>query len=186
MLAPIETVSGDLKNIKGTVIVTNRGVAKDMQLDMTKLSNPQFGQMLDSLKTSLNSLALPLPEEAVGLGARWQVRQALSSGGATLFQTVDCELSAMTATSATIKTNVAQTAPPQPMQSALLPPGTDVSIESMTGTGTGTMTIAFDALVPTGDVTSKSTMVMAINAGGTVQRMTLQSALKMSVSPRKN
>jgi len=185
MVASVDSVGADLKNIKGNVTVTNRGIAKDMQLDLSKLTNPQFSQMIDSLKTSLNSLSLALPEEAVGLGARWQVRQAVSSGGATLFQSVECELTAVNATSATFKTSVQQLAPPQKMMSALLPPGTDVSIESMSGSGTGTLTIAFDTLVPTGDVTSKSTMVMAVNAGGTVQRMTLQTTLKMSVSPGK-
>jgi Family of unknown function (DUF6263) len=185
-LAPLQSIDGDLKNIKGTVIVTNRGITKDMQVDMSKLSNSQFSQMMDSVKTSLNSISLPLPEEAVGVGAHWQVRQALSSSGATLFQNVECELTALDATSATIKLTVDQTAPPQSMQSALLPPGTDVSIESLSGSGTGTLKIAFNTLVPTSELTSKNTMVMAVNAGGTVQRMTLQTSMKMTASPGKN
>jgi len=186
VVAAIDSVGADLKSISGTVTVSNRGIAKDMQLDLTKMSNPQFSQMMDSLKTSLNSLSLALPEEAVGVGAHWQVRQAVSSSGATLFQSVECELTTMTANSVTIKTTVQQMAPPQAMQSPMLPPGTDVSIESMSGTGSGTLMIPFDALIPTGDVTSKSTMVMAVNAGGMVQRMTLQTTLKMSVSPGKS
>jgi len=181
----LDAVNADFKNIKGIAISTNRGITKDLKLDASQVANPQMSQMLDSVKTSLNSLSMPLPEEAIGVGAHWQVRQALNSGGATLFQNVECELTAVDAKSATVKVTLDQTAPKQPFNSPMVPPGTDMSIESMTGSGTGTLNIAFDALVPTSEMNAKSTMVMAISMNGQTQRMTAQTTLKMAVAPVK-
>lgn len=181
-LAPFEAMSSQFRNIRGTATISSRGVTRDLQMDTSGVSNPQLSQMMGSVKNSLSGLSMPLPEEPVGVGARWEVRQAMGSSGVTLFQKVGCELAAVDDRSATIAVTIDQTAPAQTMQNPSLPSGTAVSIESIAGSGNGTMKLAFDSLVPTSEMTSKSTMVMTMKAGAAAaQHMTVETSLKLAV-----
>src|SRR5262245_24865464 len=100
--AAFTALNNDFKTITGVFVVSNRGITKQGRLDASKVNDPQFVQTLDSLTTSLNGLSMPFPEEAVGLGARWEARQVIASGGVTMFQKVDCELTAFDGKSATL------------------------------------------------------------------------------------
>ena len=183
-LGPFRAVSDELKNVKGTATISSRGVTRSLQMDTSQASSPQIGQMMDSVKTSVAGISMPLPEEPVGVGAHWEVRQAMGSTGMALFQKVECELAALDAGSATLTLKIEQTAPAQPMRNPSLPPGADLSIESITGAGTGTMTVAFNALVPTSDMSSRSTMVMTMKAGGAAaQQVTVETTMKVAVAP---
>jgi hypothetical protein len=139
--------------------------------------------MMGSVTNSLTSLSMPLPEEPVGVGARWEVRQASVSGGLTMFQKVECELKALDPRSATLAIKIDQTAPPQPMNNPSLPAGATVMVDSVTGTGTGTMKVALDSLVPTSEADSRTTMVMSVNSGGSPQPISIETTVKLAVAP---
>jgi len=185
LTAVIDSMNNDLKAITGSATVTNRGINRQVKIDTSKVTNSQFTQMMDSVTNSLNGVSSPLPEEAVGVGARWEVRQTLSSGGITMFQKVEYELTAFDGKSATLNVKIDQTGPPQPMKNPNLPPGANVTVESMTGSGTGTMTVPLNNLVPTSQADSKTTMVMSIDAGGGPQRMTIETTMKVKIAPGK-
>jgi len=119
----------------------------------------------------------------VGVGARWEVRQTLNAAGITMFQKAEYELTAMDAASVSVKIRIDQTSPPQPMVNPSLPPGVDATVDKMSGSGTGTMTIRFDSLVPTSTIETLSSMVMGMNMGGQVQSMTTDTRMKMTVTP---
>jgi hypothetical protein len=180
--AVIDSMGKDFASITGTAVVTNRGINRSVKIDTSKVTNSQFGQMMDSVTNSMNGVSSPLPEEPVGVGARWEVRQTLPSGGITMFQKIEYELTAFDGKSATVKMKIDQTGPPQSMSNPNLPPGATVRVESMTGGGTGTMTVPLDGLVPTSQVDSKTTMVMSIDAGGGPQRMTVETTVQMKIA----
>jgi len=101
------------------------------------------------------------------------------------FQKTDVELISRDATSCTLRTKLEQTAPAQTVSLPGLPPGVEASLESMTGTGTSTMTIHFDSLVPTSEGNVQTTAVMNVAMGGDTQRMTAQAAVNLKVAPSK-
>ena len=185
-LAPLDALTADIKSIAATATLSSRGINRDLHVDTSKVSNPQFSQMMDSMTNSLNGISMPFAEEPVGIGARWEVRQALASVGVTMWQKVDCEVAALDSRSATLKITLAQTAPSQPMKNPNLPPGAEMTIDTLTGTGSGTMSVPLDGLVPTSEMNNKITMVVSTTVGGARQQMTMETTLKLLVAPGKN
>ena len=55
-------------------------------------ADAQTRQLMDQMKDSFSSVAAPLPEEAVGPGARWEVKMPIKSQGMTIDQTATYEL----------------------------------------------------------------------------------------------
>jgi hypothetical protein len=180
--AAMEGVASSITALKGTVTVSSRGVTKSVQLDYSKV-DPSLQQALAQMTSSIENISAPLPEEAVGAGARWEVRQAINSGGIVMFQKSEYELVSMDASSVSMKVKIDQQAPAQPFANPALPAGVDAAIDKMSGNGTGTMTIRFDSLVPTSTVDLLSSMVMMMNAGGQAQSMSTETRVKMTVAP---
>jgi hypothetical protein len=185
LLTALQSMGVDMKAVSGSATVNPRGVSRDVIFDTSKITNPQMAQMMGSMSTTAQSLTLPFPEEPLGPGAHWVARQTLAVNGMQTFQKTDVELVSRDATSCTVKTTLEQSAPAQTVSLPGLPPGTEASLEHMTGTGTGTTTIHFDSLVPTANGNIQTTVVMNVAMGGDTQRMTAQATVNLKVAPVK-
>jgi hypothetical protein len=185
VMAMLQSMPINAKELQGTGTVSSRGVTHDVHLDLTKISNPQLAQTMGAFSSSMENLAMPFPEEAVGVGARWEVRQAAEANGMRTFQKYEFELVTMDENGCALKTKVEQSAPPQAMNNPALPPGTDASIEKFTGTGAGTMAIRWDSLVPTSELSMRSSMIINLSVGGQSQQMSMDTTTKVTVSPVK-
>jgi hypothetical protein len=176
--AVMESAAATITSLKGTATVSSRGVTKSAKLDFSKV-DPSMHQSLAQMTSSVENLSMPFPEEAVGVGGRWEVRQSMNSGGIAMFQKAEYEVTAMDASSATVKVKIDQQAPPQAFSNPMMPAGVDATIEKMSGTGTGTLTIRFDALVPTSSVETMSSMVMTMSG----QSINSDTRMKMTIAP---
>ena len=186
--ATLASVSAGLKSIRGTATVTNRGINRDVRIDTSKVTTSTVSEAMDSVTTMMNGMSSPLPEEPVGVGARWEVRQALRSGAVTAFQKVEFELVAFDGRTASLKVKTDQSGPPQPIKIPMMPPGASANLESMTGTGSGTMSVPLDGLVPTSQADSMTKMVMSIADGGPPekpQKMAVVTTIKLKIAPGK-
>jgi hypothetical protein len=181
----IQSMDADFKNVRGSTTMNTRGATHGSKMDLSKLADGRMGQMMGSLGSSLDSLTVPLPEEAVGPGARWESRQTIQSNGLEVYQKTLWELVAVEGKTVRLKTTIEQTAPPQSMSNPALPAGTDVSLAKFTGAGGGTVTLRLDSLVPTSEVNSTTNMTMSVNAGGSTQQMSVGLTLKMTIAPGK-
>jgi hypothetical protein len=85
----------------------------------------------------------------------------------------------------TLKTTIEQTAPPQAFVNPALPPGTDVRLQKFTGTGTGSITLRLDSLVPMSEATIQDDAVMQISMAGGTQTMTTATTLRIGISSVK-
>jgi len=179
--ASLDAMNAEIRKVTGTVRVSSRGIVSTFDLDASAITNPQTRQLMDSLRNSASGLSVALPEDALGIGARWQTRTAANLT-MTLFQTMECELIALDATTATIRTTLKQTAPAQPVVNPALPPEAQMSLESMTGEGGATMQIVFSSLVPESEGTAKTTANMVVSIAGATQRLTVESTMKMKVA----
>jgi hypothetical protein len=185
ILGALQAATPDLTALSGSATVSPRGITRNATLDVSKVTNPQLAEMMGSMSAAFQQMALPFPEEPVGVGARWTVRLAISTGAMQTFQKVDIELAALDTTSCTLKLVTDQTAPPQSVSAPGLPAGVEASLESLTGSGTGTMLIHFDSLVPTSEGTMKTATVMNVAMGGDTQRIGVQASIQMKVAPVK-
>jgi hypothetical protein len=185
LMTALQSMGVDMKALSGSATVTPRGVSRNVVFDTSKITNPQVAQMMGSMSFTTQALTMPFPEEALGPGAHWVARQTISVNGMQTFQKTDVELVSRDATSCTLRTKLEQTAPAQTVTLPGLPPGVEASLESMTGTGTSTMTIHFDSLVPTSEGDVQTTAIMNVAMGGDAQRMTAQATVHVKVAPAK-
>ena len=185
VLAAIQGAGFDLKGISGAVTISARGISRSAKIDTSKMTNPQMAQMVDRMSSTIQELALPFPEEAVGSGAEWEVRQALTVDSVHTFQKVVVDLVSLNDASCTLRLLTEQTAPPQPVNAPGLPVGVHASLQNMRGSGTGTMTIRFDSLVPTSQASLSSSAVIHIATGGTSQEVSTKTTVRRRVSPAK-
>jgi hypothetical protein len=175
----MQGAAGSITSLKGTVTITNRGLNKSATLNLDQISDPSLKMAMQSFSGSLESLSTPVPEEAVGPGAKWEVRQATKSGGANMFQKVTCELVSVTATVATLKVTIEQAAPAQSISNPMLQ-GMTMDVERLVGSGTGSIQLPLNGLVPTSQATTSTTIAMSMNG----QKMTVETKLKMNVAPK--
>jgi hypothetical protein len=181
----LQDLDSAVKGIAAGGTISDRGVSRSVHIDLTKITDPQQRQMMEPVSNTMQSLSTPLPDEAVGAGARWESRQALAAGGMQVFQKTVFELVALEGKTARLKVTMEQTAPPQPLSNPLLPPGTDARLQKHSGTGSGTIALRLDALVPASDMTMQTNTLMELSLGGAVQAASTATALKITVSPVK-
>jgi len=181
LTAAFQQAAATITSTKGTATVSNRGLPKSSTLDV---SDPAIKQMLTAMVASIENLAVPFPEEAIGIGGRWEVRQVMTNGGQTSFQKTEYEVVSIEGLTVSLKMKSEQTGPPQTIPNPILP-GTDINLESLTGTSTGTVVIRLDSLVPTSEVQAKSSTVMSMSLGGQAQSIATEMTSKLTVAPSK-
>jgi hypothetical protein len=173
-----------IKALKGSVTMSDRGINKSSTMNVDQIADPTLKQLLSSMSSTLESMSLPFPEEAIGVGGKWEVRQAIKSAGAQTFQRIECEVVSVDAQGATIKTKIEQTIPAQSITNPALP-GATMTVEKGAGMSAGTITMRFNALVPTSETTGSTAMAMGVEMGGQTQRMQIETKMKVSIAPQK-
>ncbi len=185
VLAAMQGLDSDIKTVTGTGTISDRGFVRSQAFDFSRLSNPVLKQTMDSLSAAMQNMSAPLPEEAVGVGARWEVRQSLAIGGLQTLQRVIFELVGLDAKTVTLKTRIETTAPPQVIRTPALPEWADVRLQQCTGSGTGKVTMRLDSLVPTSEATVQQDALMEISIGGTARTMRSATTMKVGISSVK-
>jgi hypothetical protein len=170
---------GGIKGMSGTGTVTSRGLAKGMEFNVPPGADAQTRQVMDQMKDSFSSMESPLPEEAVGPGARWEVIMPIKSQGMTITQTTTSELVSIDGERLTTKGTITQRATNQKIESPAMP-GLKVDLIRMTGTGTGESTFDLGKLLPsTGTTDLRSETDMAMDMGG--QKQPISTKLDLNV-----
>jgi hypothetical protein len=163
-----------VKGLSGSGTTSSRGLCKGLEFKAPADSNPQARQFVDQMKDFYTQLAVPVPEEAVGPGAKWEVKMPIKTQGMTIDQTATYEVVSLEGEKLTTKSTVAQQAANQKIQNPAMP-GMKVDLTKMTGKGTSQRTFALANLLPvagTGVVHTEASMAM--NMGGQKQAMTMK------------
>ena len=112
-----------------------------------------------------------VPEEAVGVGAKWEVKEKIKTQGMTTDQTTQHEVVGIEGDSLVMKSSTTQTAANQKISSPMMPT-LKVDMTKMTGTATGTSTVNLAKVFPGKAISDQRIEVnMAVNAGGKKQVM---------------
>jgi hypothetical protein len=178
----LQGVVAGVTSIKGSATISNRGVTKSTKLEV---ADAAMQQVLGQMTSSVENLSMPFPEEAVGAGARWEVRQAISSGGQTIFQKTEYELVSIEGSAVSMKVKTEQTAPPQAVSNPALPAGAEMNLDKMSGTGTGTIVVHLDSLVPTSTLESTTSTAMTMSMSGQSMPVTIDGKIKITIAPGK-
>ena len=85
--AMMETMLKSIEGLTGSATVSSRGFTKKSEITLPPNAEPQIKAMMDSMKESMSRMSSPLPEEPVGVGAKWSVTQLIESNGMKMKQT---------------------------------------------------------------------------------------------------
>lgn len=180
----LEAAVQKVVGLKGHSVTTARGVNKESTVEASGNEPPETKQLLDSMKDSLATMSSPFPEEAVGKGAKWEVKVVIS-GPMTIVQKTTYTLKEATAKGATFDVVLVQNAPPQALKAtAQLPPGATMKLKSHTGNGTGTQKVTFDKITPVSQIKMTSSSRMEVNVESQTQAVGVDMILQMAVKPK--
>ncbi len=175
---------GSVKGMSGTGTMSSRGFNKGAEIVLPAGADPQIRQAMDQMKESFSRLAAPLPEEAVGAGARWEVKMPVKSQGMTINQTATYELASIEGERVTAKCTLAQNASNQKIQNPTMP-SLKVDLTKMVNKGTGNFRLDLAQLLPPeATLDMHSEMAMAMNMGGQKQTMTMTMDMNVQIEAK--
>jgi hypothetical protein len=157
-----------------------RGFNLGTEFNIPPGADPQMRQILDGMRDAISQMSTPLPEEPVGVGGKWKTTMRTTMNGMTSDLTYAYEVTGFedsrVETTATIET----AGVPGKVESPTLPPGATMTLNRMTGSGKGTMTIDLESLVPTGSVVSlDSNSDVELEMEGEKQRIEMEMSIEM-------
>ena len=153
-------------------------------MDVPAGADAQLRQVMDQAKDSFKNLSAPLPQEAVGQGARWEVKQSLKSQGMTINQTTTYQIASIEGDRVTATCTISQSAPNQKIQNPAMQ-GVKLDLTKMAGTGKGNITFDLGHLMPVASsVDSHTDMSMAMNMGNQKQDMSMKVDLNLKMEAK--
>lgn len=176
MVTAINEAIKDLAGVKGFSLVSNRGFVKEASFDVPPNAPAQAQQMLRSMEQSFAQLSAPMPEEAVGVGAKWETTTALNANGIAMNQVATNTLVGLSGNKATLDIKLVQTAKPQKITTN----GITADLQSYVANGGGSTTIDLSALMPTnGSMGMASEMKMGAAGQTILMKLSLDMKIKM-------
>jgi len=174
-----------LVGVSGSAIVDNRGNVKSTKFNFPEGLNPNIEQLFARMSNSFDRFSSPVPEKAVGIGAKWEVSATPKLDGINITQQTTYELLNFQDNVATLKVAIQQQAPSQDMTSPGLPAGATVTMKSFQGQGTGQITMGLDGAMP---VTSNIDLVSQtdMNAQGNGQSANFGTEVSMQMTLQSN
>lgn len=179
LIKVLEQALGTLKGMKGHAVVTRRGLTKDTEIAMPGKVDAQTQQVVQGMEQALRQISAPLPEDPVGVGARWQVVTHLSQNGVSLKETATYELQKVEGDRIELGIQLSQTAPKQKVKS---PVGVTVDLLSLSSKGGGGMSLKLDRIAPvTSQLALDSAVAMALPKNKT---MKMSSKMSIGINPK--
>lgn len=180
----MKSAFGGLKGQASTAMMSDRGLSKGTGPKLAAGGGPQLAQVMDQMNESFAMASVQFPEEAVGPGAKWEVKRPMKSQGMTLDQTTTYQLVSLDGERATIKSTVAQHAANQKIESPLMP-GMKIDLTKWDGKGSGEVTLDLAQIMPAaGAVESHTEAAMAVNMGNQKQAMALKVDLNIRLETK--
>jgi Family of unknown function (DUF6263) len=173
-----------LKGLSETLKISSRGIKDGNQFRAPPSASPQVSQLAQQLGQSLSDLCLPLPEEAVGAGARWRAKSQIKSQGWTVDRASEYRLVSFQRDHLIIQSTTTENASNQTTQSQAIP-GMTIHMTRMAGKATGNTTLDLARLLPEeGSLNMHTEVSMSMASSGQRQSLTTTAHMKMTMQSR--
>ncbi|HVV01782.1 MAG TPA: DUF6263 family protein, partial [Verrucomicrobiae bacterium] len=137
----------DLRGMTGSGVLSPNGMSRRIKLNLPGGTNARFQQTMDQMQEMLARGMVALPREAVGVGAKWEVKMPVKTQGMAIAQTAEYQIISLQGDHATLRSSVSQTANRQQVSNPAMP-GVKFDLTRMTGSGSGEMMVDFSKLLP--------------------------------------
>ena len=182
--AAMKSSLAGISGMTGTGEMSNCGLVKKVEMKLPATAAPQLQQTIGQMKNSLNNSATPLPEEAVGPGARWKYQTRIKSQGMSIDQTVICQLVSVEGDRITLRNTLTQNAAHQIIQNPAMP-GLKMDLTKLTGAGAGTATLDLGKLMPVAaTLAEKTRIVMSMNVGQQPHTMDMKMNINVAIESK--
>jgi hypothetical protein len=154
--------------------MNDRYLTREAGVKATPGATREIRASLEEMKDAFTETDLILPEEAIGIGARWQVRQSKMVNGLTVNKVLVHELVAVADAVLTIKTTGTETAPKQKAPASIFP-GLKADQVEYRGSSEEQVILDLTKIMPIKSTqTAKSELMMHIKAGKESATLTLK------------
>ncbi len=184
MAAAMKTALGGIRGLTGSGKMTTQGIVKSMDMKLPAGAAPQLSQTAGQMKDAFASSSTAWPEEAIGVGAKWEYQTKVKSQGLTTDQTITYELVALDSDQLTLRSAITQSAANQKMESPAMP-GMKVDLNKLAGTGTANTVQDLTRIMPlTVNLDEETKMSLGMNAGKNKQNMDMKLTMKIKVESK--
>ena len=171
-----------LVGVTGVVSLDDRGMPRGGSFGLPDGLGPELTQFMSSAEMALRQLAVPLPEQKIGVGAKWQVEQRIDQAGVTVQQRTTYELLAAEGARVQLRVQTVQSAEAQRADLPGLPSGVTAEVLSLRGAGAGELEVDLRRLVPTSAREEIETDIsFAIQQGQNQRTMSLTSSAGLEI-----
>ena len=180
----MKTALAGLKGLTVTAVTSDHGIGKKADMKAPVNADPQSRQMMEQIKDGMSEMASPLPEEAVGSGAKWQVTMPVKAQGINLEHKADYQLVSVNGDNISTKCTFTESAANQKIHNAAMGQ-TQINLISFTNNGTATVASDLSKLIPlqaTIDVHSDVSSEMTV--GNNTQPMAQKTAMNVTVESK--
>ena len=179
----VERALEGVQGLAGEMTLTTQGVVVDSRLDIPTDADPSIAQILGQLGDQFRSLTVPLPEPAVGEGARWRATTELTLGAIQARNVYEYSLKKRDGTRLQFDIRGTQTAQPQSVALPGQQSGVDVRLTKFKTTFRGAVTLDLSRLLAgSGRIAGNGNQTFRVDAGrqkGTVrQHLDLEASIK--------
>jgi hypothetical protein len=173
-----------LKGLSAAGTITSRGINKHIDVKVPGGLPPQARQLADQMKEEFSRPTMPLPEEPIGVGAKWEVKISQKSGGIAMEQTYTCELASLEGDKAVTRINYTQTAANQKIENPSMP-GVKLDLTHFAGKGGGEAIVDLAKVIPTQTTTDgELEMVMATGSGAQKQEISVKMTINVGTDAK--
>jgi Family of unknown function (DUF6263) len=141
----VERALSGLNGLAGGLTLTTRGALVDSNVDIPPGVDRTVSQFLEQLRNQFRDLTVPLPEPAVGVGARWRVTTQLTLNGIQARQVYEYRLEKRTGTTLELDVRGTQTARRQTVDAQ---GGVELRVKRYKTTFRGAITTDLTRLLP--------------------------------------
>jgi len=162
----IEQAFAGLKGLSGQLTLTPQGVLVDSALNVPPDVDPSVASLVTQLGDQLRTLAIPFPEAAVGVGARWRASTDLSLNGIEAHQVYEYTLKKRNGSKVELGVRGTQTADPQTVELPNVAQGVQLRVQSYKTTFRGNNSVDLTSLLPVAsEIRSSGNQAFRIESG---------------------
>lgn len=177
---PTAALAGPLEQMKGIVMtstMTPNGRMFGTTLDLGAKKLPDSAkQQLAALSTSIDQLAMPLPDDPIGVGAVWRNSKPLEQNGMKMIVVNSVEVTALTGEKLSYSLDTQVHGADQTLKQGDL----SVDITDITGTGSGKGTVDLHSLAFSSELSQELRSSMQAAGEGSATPMTMTIATRVT------
>ncbi len=172
--APMATqLEQDLESFEGMRMVetiTNRGQIQEVEVKDEAMVSQHAKMFLRNVIEGISNTFLPLPEEPVGTGARWEGRTRIVASGVTVVQKGEFHLKSIDESQINVDMKFHQKAPSQEVKAPQVDPTLKTELVRLEGRGNGVTVIDLKTLDTHGQVSTQTETVTKVTSQSAPQK----------------